>query len=414
MRSLVAFELKKILSRRVTQVTVASLFVVLALVMALNVLQQSGTDDAGNDVSGLAAIAQKKANAEADAGLVTEERATEAIRAYQTFFDSDGQIDEAFLAGGLSDPDSFYRYENRHVAFLGLLMRPWMVGYESVSDVAPRIDASTTVSLYDKVAASVQATLDNASDTWGYTPAERDFWMQKYESTAKPVAYGYAGGWSDILSCIDFLIFAIVAACVAAAPVFAGEYQDRTDALVLSTRHGKGRLVAAKLVAAFLLSTAIYALYAAVVVGVPLAFFGADGAGLPLQSIRLSIPYDVTMAQAVGICVGIGWLLTLGMTGFTLFLSAKLRSQLAIFALCVAVLLLPLFLPTLPSSMANHALTLLPLNGISFANLFTAFASYAAGPVVFDLQTALVAAYVLVLALTVPLSARAFRRHQVV
>ena len=57
-------------------------------------LQQSGTDDAGNDVSGLAAIAQKKANAEADAGLVTEERATEAIRAYQTFFDSDGQIDE--------------------------------------------------------------------------------------------------------------------------------------------------------------------------------------------------------------------------------------------------------------------------------------------------------------------------------
>ena len=97
-----------------------------------------------------------------------------------------------------------------------------------------------------------------------------------------------------------------MAACVAAAPVFAGEYQDRTDALVLSTRHGKGRLVAAKLVAAFLLSTAIYALYAAVVVGVPLAFFGADGAGLPLQSIRLSIPYDVTMAQAVGICVGIG------------------------------------------------------------------------------------------------------------
>ena len=64
MRSLVAFELKKILSRRVTQVTVASLFVVLALVMALNVLQQSGTDDAGNDVSGLAAIAQKKAAGE--------------------------------------------------------------------------------------------------------------------------------------------------------------------------------------------------------------------------------------------------------------------------------------------------------------------------------------------------------------
>ncbi len=314
---------------------------------------------------------------------------------------------------GASAAQELLAYEADNTAYLGLVMRPWMTGYEFVDSVAPRIDASGTVPLYAQVAASVEAEVEGSPGTWEYTPAEREYWLQKYADTEKPAVYGYAGGWTDILSCIDFLFLAIVAACVAAAPVFAGEYQERTVGVILATRHGKGRLVAAKLAASFLFSTCVYALFAAVVVGIPLAFFGADGAQLPLQGQRLSIPYSATMAQAVGICLGIGWAITLGMTAFALLLSARLRSQLAIFASCIAVVMLPLFLPTLPSSLANHALQLLPLNGLNYVNLFSEYVSYAAGPVVLDLQSALVAAYAVVTALAVPLAARAFRRHQV-
>ena len=71
--------------------------------------------------------------------------------------------------------------------------------------MAPRIDASGTVPLYAQVAASVEAEVEGSPGTWEYTPAEREYWLQKYADTEKPAVYGYAGGWTDILSCIDFL-----------------------------------------------------------------------------------------------------------------------------------------------------------------------------------------------------------------
>ncbi len=413
MRSIVAFELKKIVARRVTQAAVGGLFAVLVLVFALNVLQQSSVDERGEAVTGTAAIAQEKARAEAHAGAVTDERATEDIRAYQRLLEGRGAEGEAAPAPGAGGLDPLAAYENEHAAYLHLIMRPWMNGSEPLADVAPRIDAGETVRLYDHVAASIRTKLEASSSDWGYAPSEAEYWMQKHAETQQPVAYGYAGGWEDVLACVDFLFFAIVAMCVAIAPVFAGEYQEKTDAVVLATRNGKSKLVAAKIVAAFLFATAVFALYAAVAVGVPLAFFGADGAGLPLQSVQLAVPYDVTMAQAAAVCVGIAYLVTLGMTGFALLLSAKLRSPLAIFAICMAVVVLPIFLPSMPSGAVNHAMSLFPMNALGYANLFSSYLSFAFGPAVLDLQSMVVLTYAAVLVVAVPCAARAFRRHQV-
>ena len=106
MRSLIMFELKKIVSRRVTQVAVGGLFALLVLVFALNVLQQTSIDDAGERASGLAAIALEKERAEADAGIVTDEKATEDIRAFQRFFNDEGEIDERFASEDFADPES--------------------------------------------------------------------------------------------------------------------------------------------------------------------------------------------------------------------------------------------------------------------------------------------------------------------
>ncbi|MCQ4882177.1 hypothetical protein NE624_18035, partial [Alistipes onderdonkii] len=84
---------------------------------------------------------------------------------------------------------------------------------------------------------------------------------------------GYAGGWADVMACIGFLAFAMVAVCVVLTPVFAGEYQDRTDAVLLAARYGRSKLVAAKIVASLLFATAYFALATAVIMGVALAFF---------------------------------------------------------------------------------------------------------------------------------------------
>ena len=91
--------------------------------------------------------------------------------------------------------------------------------------------------------------------TWTYSDAERAYWTEKQGGVGEPLAYGYAGGWSDVLACLGFFAFAMVAVCIALTPVFSGEYQDRTDAVLLSSRYGRSKLVAAKIVAALAFAT---------------------------------------------------------------------------------------------------------------------------------------------------------------
>ncbi len=163
---------------------------------------------------------------------------------------------------------------------------------------------------------------------------------------AEPIGYGWSGGWDNILDCTAFLVFAIFAACVTVTPLFASVSREGTDAVLLSTRNGRGRLVAAKLAAAVLYATALFAVGAAIGCGVSLAFYGAGGADLAatalfavgaaigcgvslafygaggadlaIQNYALASPYDLTMARAAALYICIFYLVMLGMLALTL------------------------------------------------------------------------------------------------
>ncbi|MBM6774543.1 hypothetical protein [Olsenella profusa] len=126
-----------------------------------------------------------------------------------------------------------------------------------------------------------------------------------------------------------FLVFAILAVCVTLAPAFSFEYQSGADAVVLATRRGRSTLVAAKVVAALAYATAYFVLCAAIVVGVSLAFYGAEGFGLSVQSMALSSPYPLTAGQAALACVGLMYAACLGFSCLTLALSSRTPSTLA-------------------------------------------------------------------------------------
>ena len=59
-------------------------------------------------------------------------------------------------------------------------------------------------------------------------------------------------GWLTINTCFELLMFAIVAVCIVLAPVFSGEYQAGTDAVILSGKYGKTKLTTAKIMASYL------------------------------------------------------------------------------------------------------------------------------------------------------------------
>ena len=172
--------------------------------------------------------------------------------------------------------------------------------------------------------------------------------------------------------------------------------------------------VALSPITALAFATAYFALATLIIMGAALAFFGAEGGDLPVQVLSLSIPYDLTMAEATWTAVGIAYLMTLGLAGLTLLLSSKLRSQLAIFAACAALIFLTGMIPSGDNAVLLHALYLFPINGLNDQVLFNSLVSYPVGSFAIDLVGLLACVYALVLAACVPLAARAFRRHQVV
>ena len=95
-------------------------------------------------------------------------------------------------------------------------------------------------------------------------------------------------------------------------------------------------------------------------------------------------------------------------------MSSKLRSQLAIFAACAALIFLTGMIPSGGNAVLLHALYLFPINGLNDQVLFNSLVSYPVGSFVIDLIGLLACVYALVLAACVPLAACAFRRHQVV
>lgn len=421
MFDLIGFELKKLLVRRTSLVACAGILLMLCGIMALNIVQTRAVSDSGDVLNGIAAVAQQKAQADAHEGVLTVERVQEEVTAYRELAFSKVSPDEV---AGLSDEAAYAlmrqaygdeEFRAIYDPYYPYLLSPWRVGSLEPYQVAAQLDAGAADGFYGAVADKLQRTLDDGmGGTWVYSDAERAYWTEKQAAVDEPFAYGYAGGWGDVLACIGFLSFAMVAICVALTPVFAGEYQDRTDAVLLSSRYGRSKLVVAKIAASLAFATAYFALSTVVVMGVALAFFGAEGADLPVQVLSLGIPYDLTMAEATFAAVGIAYLMTLGFAAFTLLLSSKLHSQLAIFAIDTALIFLTGMIPVGGNALLLHALYLFPINALVDQVLYNSLVSYQVGPFAFDLIGVVVAMYVLVLAICIPLAARAFRRHQVV
>ena len=310
-------------------------------------------------------------------------------------------------------------YDEQTVQFIyddyfSWLIRPWAPysGMEP-TQVSAFIGAHPDTTLEEALASLAQRTLDaNMQGAWTYSDSERAFWTAKQAEVTHPLSYGYAGGWSNIIDCIAFVSFAILAVCVALAPVFAGEYADRTDSVLLSSRYGRTRLLTAKILASLLFAAGYFALCALTICGVSLAAYGAGGADLPVQVLAMGSPYDITVSQAALISVELAFLMTMGFAGLTLLLSSRLRSMLAVFVIDAALVLVTGMIPTGGIGILQHILYLFPTS-LSAPALFWSYTSYPVGGFATDVIGAIAMLYLSLVVVCVPLAAVSFRRHQV-
>lgn len=420
MASLMLFELKKMLTRRVALAANLGVILFTACIMALNVVQTQAVDAHGETLSGPAAIAQNRAQVEEHAGAITVERAAADIAAYQdrvfekidrsAVLEMTGSAVYDLVCQSFSAEEVYELYN----PYWSMLLKPWRLAGEEPIQTAARVTPEMAADWYGAVADLTQRELDDGQGgAWRYSDAERAYWTELQASVARPFTYGYADGWANVISCAAFLVFAILAVCVTLAPVFSLEYQSGADAVVLATKRGRSQLVATKILAALLYTTVYFALCAAVVVGVSVAFYGADGFGLSVQALGLSSPYPLSAGQAALVSVGLMYVARLGFACLTLAVSSRTRSVLSVFLLDVVLTLFTGLIPAGGIGVLERVLALFPFNFSNFNMLFSALESYPLGPVVLDLIGMVVLVYAVLALAAVPVAAVSFRRHQV-
>lgn len=405
---LIKYELLKILRKKSTLIVMAASLMITAFLFGLPIIQyQTYTQD--GMLKGAEGIAHTKEQYADVSVSLSEEYVAETIREVRQLFKNPDHVgydgNQRFLIG-----DVYWERVAPKEQLLDLIAKTYdkpneNSGYSKLAD----LKAAEVSNFYQAMETKIGAELNAPSRM--LSEEQKEYWRAMASKVDTPLPYGYHEGWKIIISSFELLMFAILAICIAIAPVFSGEYQAGTDAVILSGKYGKTKLVTAKIIASFLFGFLAFTLHILVACGLPLAAFGADGWDLPLQIANTAIPYPFTFLRAALVSIGVIYLILLAMISLTLLLSANMKTPYLVLAVLVPVLFIPVFLtPSGASGAYNLTLFLLPYRAAMPE--MGKYISYQLGCFVLDAFSARAILYAFFTVALLPFAGRGFRRHQ--
>ena len=354
-------EMKRLLKTRSTRILMAVALLVTLIFWCINVFDAYYYSNDGNTYHGLDAMEMRRIVAESAEGEWTPERLRDVFTQvaeenanYGAAADGTANDNYETVTGSgnnTSLPTADYR-----LTFMRSLLQVCDVQY--VNEITPDMAAQ----YYTLRKAHIEE-----ATTLNYGPEVAEAALKLDENTAEPFYYEFGfGTGSDTASTLPVSLFAVAIVCsIICAPVFASDYSTGADDIQRCARYGCKRLGRAKLLAAMTLSTALYIVCAAVFVALTLAVYGDDktSAQLALDALVLG---DLTMNDVLLLTLGAGLLSVLAMTAFTLWLSARMRSSVAVLAAALAVAMAPTFLIVLmrDSALGDWLRLLLPGGGL--------------------------------------------------
>ena len=353
-------ELKRLLKTRSTCILMAVALLVTLIFWCINVFGAYYYSNDGKSYHGLDAMEMRRIIAESAEGEWTSERIHDVF----------AQIDEVStdfgvaVEGETNDNYEIVTGDNGAAASIAGYTSTFLRSIPQVFDV--QYTSEITPEMAEQYYAQRKAYIEEAM-TLNYGPAAAEAALRLDENTAEPFYYEFGfGTGSDTASTLPVSLFAVAIVCsIICAPVFASDYSTGADDIQRCTRYGCKRLGKAKLLAAMTLSTVLYIVCAAVFVALTLAVYGDDktSAQLALDALVL---IDIDMNGVLVLTLVAGFLSVLAMTAFTLYLSARMRSSVAVLAIALAVAMAPTFLVILlrEGALGDWLRLLLPSGGL--------------------------------------------------
>ena len=357
MKKLIQFELRKIFSRRLTQAALIALFLLSVLLDFFAYQNMYASDGISNEGTGRIAVEIDKAIAGKYEGLLTDEKVQQMMIEFKPKQDLHGM-------------NAAYLYQNALQSAL----------FRNFSDLDGNWNGYSVSDVYG-----------NEEINIGYTYG----WLNTSQNMVK-----------------IFIVLSLVVV-IMTAPVFSGEYGG-VDNIILTSKYGKTKCGAAKIIGSILAALIITAVVSAINLIYAFILYGSSGLDCsilfaPADFAAGYIPFNITCGTLLKYQILLAFTSIISVTGITLVLSAVCKNQTVALVASAAIYLFPVMLPVSETSTLFKIITLLPLYHAQFVFLMSV--EQIRGNVLYALMAVPVA--LIFMGIGVFISRRVFAKHQV-
>ena len=401
--TLVSFEYRKILGKR-------SVKIALLLTLFLSVFSIWGTLMGSYYIEGelfesnAEAMKKDRAYARELSGRILDDKLLmEAADAYQTIPDS---------AAVYQSTEEYQKNARKYSSIYSLARQVYDT--PNVRFGAPEmgtLDPARAEQFYEIRELCMTKQIENAP----ISENAKEIMMQYSAEVKEPWIFSYSDGYTrfmTIMATSGVMAAFVMAICL--APLFAGEYSNHTDQLLLSARYGKGKLIKAKFFTGFSMTGIVTLLVTLQSYVQSMLTFGFDGGNANVQIYDALFPYPLTLKQAAllqSICV---FFACMCMSALTMFFSSRMKSAFGVIILSVLLLCVPMFVKVSAYPLLGYLLFhLMPANMMQYDYIFSMIPYEIAGVVIPPYVMMPVAALCLCIIL-IPFAYRGFKHHQVV
>lgn len=357
MKKLIQFELRKIFSKRLTQVAMIVLLFLSALLGISTYQNMYAFDGKSREGTGQTAVEIDKSIAEKYAGTLTNDKVQQMMIEFKPKQDLHG-MNAAYLYQNALQSALFRNFSDLNGKWNGL----------SVSDV-----------------------YGNEEIKIGYTYG----WLETSQNLVK-----------------IFIVLSLVVV-IMTAPAFSGEYGG-VDNIILTSKYGKTKCATAKIIGSILAALIVTA--AVSVINLAYAFILYGNSGLdcsilfaPAGFVEGYIPFNITCGTLLKYQILLAFTSATSITGITLVLSAVCKNQMITLVASAAIYLFPIMLPVSETSPLLKIIALLPLYHVQFVSLMSV--DQIKGNVLYALLAVPVA--LILMGIGILVSRRVFAKHQV-
>ncbi len=400
---LVRFELKKILSRKRT-------VIVLALVMIVGALSVFGvligayyySDEYGAEVavSRYEEEMTERQNGEALSGrIIDADLIMEAVEAYKNVPSE---------SGNYTGTSEYRDHAMKYSEIYGIVRTTFHLSSVGEFQNLTREQAEQ----FDAVR---RQNMEREMMNGAGSENVRRYRQKCLDNSPAVLTYEYWGGYYRFVTIMfTTAIMAGAAIAVMISGIFSDEYTSGADSLILSSKHGRGLVIGAKLFTAFSLSAALIVFLSAISLIESFIVWGANGANGSLELVYGVFPYPITIGQAA-LFYFISMLAGCVMfAAITALFSSKLKLPFNTIVIMIALLIIPLFIsvPVGAPVWVSCLINLLPIGMFTFWHVMLEF-QYEIFGLVIPPYIFLPIFALIVTCICTYFAGRGFKRHQI-